>query len=151
MEIEIENIEKEEMKKKKGSKKKYLYALGVILVAGLFLGSATHIPIGVQFVTPALSSVSYFFGGGHGGNGLLVYYYLTNGHDLWKAFVHAAYSTGLGIILDYLGVDIVMGLDDVIAAGVKAVATYLAWMFAAYLPWWLGPAVLPYVAVLAAL
>jgi len=97
-------------KKRWKRRKRHLYAQGVMVIAGLFLGSATHIPIGVQFVTPALSSVSYFFGGGHGGQGLLVYYYLTtNGHDLWKAFVHAAYSTGLGIILDYLGVNVVMG------------------------------------------
>ena len=62
MEIEIEDVEKEEIEKKKVNKKQYLYALGVIMIAGLFLGSVTHIPIGAQFLVPSLNSVSYFFG-----------------------------------------------------------------------------------------
>ncbi len=49
------------------NKKQYLYVIGVIMIAGLFLGSATHIPIGAQFLVPSLNSVSYFFGGGHTG------------------------------------------------------------------------------------
>ncbi len=151
MEIEIEDVEKESYRKEKMNKKQYFYALGVIIVAGLLLGGATHILIGPQFLVPSLNSISYFFDGGHGGNGLLIYYWLTNGHNLWDAFVQAAFSTGLGIILDYFNVTIIQGLDDVLAMGVQAVATYLATLFMAFLPWWLGPVAVGYAAVFAAL
>ncbi len=79
------------------NKKQYLYALGVILVAGLFLGNAMHIPIGVQFVTPALGSVYYFFGGE---NQILVphaiAFYMWNGH--WPGFIDwLQFLLGLGL------------------------------------------------------
>ncbi len=116
MEIEIEEVEKEDVvKKKKGSKKKYLYALGVILVAGLFLGSATHIPIGVQFVTPALGSVSYFFGG----HPYFAWYYFVEHQSAKDALIHALYSTGIGYILDWLGIPLVTSVADVLASLIK--------------------------------
>ncbi len=124
MEIEIEEIEKEDVvKKKKGSKKKYLYALGVILVAGLFLGSATHIPIGVQFVTPALSSVSYFFGGGHP---YFAWYYFVEHQSAKDALIHALYSTGIGYILDWLGIPLVTSVADILASLIKEGASITA-------------------------
>jgi len=108
MEIEIEDVEKEEVEKKKVNKKQYLYAIGVIMIAGLFLGGATHIPIGAQFVTPALNSVSYFF---VTGNQVTiphaVTYYFWHGH--WPGFY------------DWLNCLLGFGLSYAVSVGIAAI------------------------------
>ena len=87
----------------------------MIVIAGLFLGGATHIPIGVQFVTPALSSVSYFFGGGHSSTGMFVYYYVYEQQSPLEALKNALWETGIGWILDKLGVNVVQNAADALA------------------------------------
>jgi len=152
VEIEIGEIEKDEVKEKKKNRKQYLYAVAVLGVVGLLLGMATGIPIGAQVAVPALSSVAYFFDGGHELNvPQWVWYYFHDHEDAAHAFIHAVLNVGLGIILDYIGVNLVTGVDDILAAGTEAVATYLATLFAAYLPWWLTPVAVGYISAIAAL
>ena len=92
MEIEIGEIEKDEVKEKKKNRKEYLYAVAVLGVVGLLFAMATGVPIGAQIAVPALSSVAYFFDGGHELNvPQATWYYITHGHwpryQDWKDFL----------------------------------------------------------------
>ena len=150
MEIEIGEIEKDEVKEKKKNRKEYLYAVAVLGVVGLLFAMATGIPLGAQIAVPALNSVAYFFDGGQSSVSQWIYYWYS-GEDTLHAFLHAIFTVGVGYILQYFDVELITGVDDILAAGTEAVVAYLTTMFAAYLPWWLGPLVAPYVAAIAVL
>ena len=97
VEIEIGEIEKDEIKEKKKHRKEYLYAVAVLGVVGLLFAMATGVPIGAQVAVPALSSVAYFFEGGHELNvPQATWYYITHGH--WPGYqdwVDALMGVGL--------------------------------------------------------
>ncbi|MCD6370195.1 MAG: hypothetical protein J7L63_01685, partial [Thermoplasmata archaeon] len=97
MEIEIGEIEKDEIKEEKKNRKEYLYAVAVLGVVGLLFAMVTGMPIGAQVAVPALSSVAYFFDGGHNLNvPHATWYYITHGH--WPGYqdwVDALMGVGL--------------------------------------------------------
>ncbi len=144
MEIEIEQVEKESCRKEKVNKKQYFYAIEVIVIAGLFLGGATHIPIGPQFLVPSLNSISYFFGSGHGGQPFMIWYITQEHASVWDAFVATAIALSLSWILDYIGIDAVTGIDAEIISSSQLLSDFLVEMFWELLPWWLGPVAIGY-------
>ena len=112
----IGEIEKDEIKEKKKNRKEYLYAVAVLGVVGLLFAMATGVPIGAQVAVPALNSVAYFFDGGHGGNGLFVYYWQIKHETPVNALKDALIGTGIGWILDKLGINIITDAADILAS-----------------------------------
>ena len=99
------------MKKEIGEKKKHrkesLYAVAVLGVVGLLFAMATGVPIGAQVAVPALSSVAYFFDGGHNLNvPQATWYYIKHGH--WPGYQ------------DWLDFLIGLGLSYLFAAAIAA-------------------------------
>ena len=119
---------KKEIGEKKKHRKEYLYAVAVLGVVGLLFAMATGVPIGAQVAVPALSSVAYFFDGGHGGNELFTWYYFVKHQSVKDALIHALYSTGIGWLLDLLGVNVITSVADVLASLVQAAGEVTASM-----------------------
>ena len=107
---------KKEIGEKKKHRKEYLYAVAVLGVVGLLFAMATGMPIGAQVAVPALSSVAYFFDGGHGGNELFVYYWQIKHETPVNALKDALIGTGIGWILDRLGINIITDVADILAS-----------------------------------
>jgi len=143
---------KKEIGEKKKHRKEYLYAVAVLGVVGLLFAMATGVPIGAQVAVPALSSVAYFFDGGHNlNNPMMVYYIVVEHKSAWDAFVQTAFDLSLAWLLDYIGVEVFTGVSDVVLTSASLLGRYLATIFIEYLPWWLGPVAVGYAAAFAGL